>query len=57
MSRWRLSDDERAAIARGGDVVLYVWTGNEPHQPVMLQIAERGKNLAAVAELMGLPPR
>jgi hypothetical protein len=38
ITRWRLSDDERAAIAAGGDIVLQQLTFRKTFQPVNLQI-------------------
>ena len=38
ITRWRLSDEERAAIASGADVVLQQLTFRNPFQPVNLQI-------------------
>jgi hypothetical protein len=39
LSRWRLSDEERKAIAEGADVVLTQLTFGFRFQPVNLQIA------------------
>ena len=36
VTRWKLSPDERAAVAAGGDVYLTVLTFGQPLQPVML---------------------
>lgn len=38
ITRWRLSDEERKAIAEGADVVLQQLTFRNPFQPVNLQI-------------------
>jgi len=38
ISRWRLDDDERAAIAAGADIVLQQLTFCNPVQPVNLQV-------------------
>ncbi len=38
ISRWRLDDDERAAIAAGADIVLQQLTFQMPVQPVNLQV-------------------
>jgi hypothetical protein len=38
ISRWRLSDEERHAIACGADIVLQQLTFGHPFQPVNLQI-------------------
>jgi len=37
ITRWRLDDEERAAIAAGADVVLQQLTFGQPFQPVNLQ--------------------
>jgi hypothetical protein len=38
ITRWRLSEEEREAVARGADVVLQTLTFSTPFQPVNLQI-------------------
>ena len=39
VTRWRLSAEEVAAIARGADLYLIVWTFGQPFQPVALTVA------------------
>lgn len=36
VTRWVLDDQERDAIAKGGDLYLELWTFNRPLQPVKL---------------------
>lgn len=38
ISRWRLSDEERKAIADGADIVLTQLTFGNPFHPVHLQV-------------------
>lgn len=38
ITRWRLTDEERAAIAAGADIVLTQLTFSYPFQPVHLQV-------------------
>jgi len=38
ITRWTLTDSERAAIVRGEDVFLTVLTFNQPLQPVLLTV-------------------
>jgi hypothetical protein len=38
VTRWQLSDEERAAIAAGGDVWLSILTFDRPLQPVRLGV-------------------
>ena len=38
LTRWRPSDEERAALASGADVWLEMLTGGEPMQPVRLSV-------------------
>ena len=38
ISRWRLTEDERKAIAEGADVVLTLWTFGNPLQPILLEV-------------------
>lgn len=39
VSRWTFTDEERAAIAAGGDLYLTLYSFGRPHMPVMLTIA------------------
>ena len=39
ISRWRLTDEERAAVAAGGDVILTQLIFGELFHPVHLQVA------------------
>ncbi len=54
LSRWKLTDEERAAVAGGADIFLYVWTNNEYLQPIRLEVAEADRSLIETAEFMGL---
>ena len=38
MTRWRLSDEERALIAAGNDVYLTLMTFGQPMQPITMEI-------------------
>jgi hypothetical protein len=40
LTRWRPTDEERAALARGEDVFLWTWTFDDPFQPVALTVGE-----------------
>jgi hypothetical protein len=44
VTRWRLDEDERAAIANGADVVLQQLTFRQKFQPVNLQIVMPNDN-------------
>lgn len=54
LSRWKLSDAEREAIASGADIFLFNWTFNQPLQPVRLEIGECDRDLISMAQYMGL---
>lgn len=41
VTRWRLSDEERAMVAAGADIVLQQLTFRMPFQPVNLQVVGR----------------
>jgi len=41
ITRWRLDEAEREAIANGADIVLQQLTFQQPFQPVNLQVVER----------------
>lgn len=38
LSRWRLTDEERAQIASGEDLYLCLLTHGQPLQPIMMQV-------------------
>lgn len=40
VTRWQLTDDEREAIAAGGDLYLTTLTFGEPYQPIRPTIGE-----------------
>lgn len=44
VTRWRLTDEERSAIAEGADVVLQQLTFRAPFQPVNLQVVMPEEN-------------
>lgn len=54
LSRWKLTDQEREAIAAGADIFLSVHTFNEPLQPVRIEIEECDRDLMAIAQQMDL---
>jgi len=54
LSRWKLSDAERQAVAEGADIWLYVWTFNQPLQPLRIEVAEAEHDLIQVAQYMQL---
>lgn len=39
-TEWAFTEDERALIARGENLRLWVWSFNRPLQPVALQITD-----------------
>lgn len=42
LTRWRLTDEERALIAEGADLYLSVMTFGQPLQPLSLQVGPDG---------------
>mgnify|MGYP001567924825 CR=1 FL=1 len=54
LSRWRLTDAERAAVADGADILLTVMTFNAPLQPFRIEVAEHPRSALEVAEEFGL---
>lgn len=48
ISRWRLTDEERAYIAAGGDLFLAQITGGGGVQPIMPMAMDEGEILAQV---------
>jgi hypothetical protein len=42
LSRWRLTDEERAAIAAGEDLYIGLVTFGQPMQPISVQVGEGG---------------
>ena len=51
VSRWRLSDEERTAIANGADIVMQQLTFKNPFQPVNLQVVMPDENPVLVEEV------
>lgn len=56
LSRWKLTDQEREAVAAGADIFLSNWTFNQPLQPVRIEIGECDRDIEAMARFMGLIP-
>jgi hypothetical protein len=54
LSRWKLSDQDRAAIAAGADILLSIWTFNRPLSPLLIEVAEVDRSLLDVAAHMEL---
>lgn len=54
LSRWKLTDAEREAVANGADVFLSIWTFNQPLQPLRVEIGECDRSILDIAEHMGL---
>jgi len=54
LSRWKLTDEERAAIAEGADILLSNWTFNQPLQPVRLEVGFTDRSQLEIAAYMGL---
>lgn len=48
ISRWRPTDEERAAIAQGADILLYVLNGSDKLQPVKVEIIDGDPRTEAV---------
>lgn len=40
LTEWAFSEEERAAVAKGENLRLWVWTFGQPLQPVMLNITD-----------------
>jgi hypothetical protein len=55
LSRWTFTPEERAQVARDGEILLYQYTFNEPLQPVYLQVVVAGDE-RSVANVLGLEP-
>lgn len=53
MSRWRLTEKERAEIAAGSDILLSVWTSGDPLQPLYMEVAECDRGLSETAAWIG----
>lgn len=54
LSRWKLTDEEREAVAKGADVLLSIWTFGQPLQPSRVEIGECDRSILEIAECMGL---
>ena len=51
ITRWRLSDGERKAVAEGADVVLTQLTFGNPFSPVHLQVAGQDETPLLLEEI------
>jgi hypothetical protein len=40
LTEWELTEEERAAIARGENIRLWIWPCGRPLQPVMLTLTD-----------------
>lgn len=40
LTEWTFSEDERAAVARGENLRLWIWTFGKPLQPIALQLTD-----------------
>ena len=54
LSRWKLTEAEREAVANGADVFLSIWTFMQPLQPLRIEIGECDRSILEIAEEMGL---
>jgi len=52
ITRWRLTDDERAVLAEGGDIVLTQLTWWQRFQPVHLQVVMPDDNPILLEEIV-----
>lgn len=43
LTEWSFTEEERAAVARGENLRLWIWTGNRPLQPVALEVTDERK--------------
>jgi hypothetical protein len=50
ITRWRLTEEERDAIANGADIVMQQLTFRNPYQPVNLQVVFPEENPVFVQE-------
>ena len=56
LSRWKPTDSEREAIAAGADIMLYIWTFNQPLQPIAMSVCECGNDVIHMAQFMEIIP-
>lgn len=52
LSRWKPTDQERAAIAAGADIHLFVWCAFQP--PVLVEVVEHDRSLLDTARFLQL---
>jgi hypothetical protein len=43
LTEWAFSEEERAAVAKGENLRLWIWTFGSPLQPVALEITDEHK--------------
>jgi hypothetical protein len=39
ITRWKMTDEEKELLAKGGDIYLSLWTFGKPLQPILLRVA------------------
>jgi hypothetical protein len=54
MSRWQLTEAERQAVASGADILLSVYTFNQPLQPLYIEVCEADRSLLEVVRWLKL---
>jgi hypothetical protein len=54
MSRWKLTEQERAAVALGADIMLSLHTYNQPLQPVLMEVITNEADLVGICTRMGV---
>lgn len=54
LTRWKLTDTEREAVALGADLFLSVYTFGQPLQPLLPEIGVCNADYVGMAERMGL---
>lgn len=54
MSRWKPTEAEREAIASGADILLSVYTFNQPLQPLYMEVPVCDRDYLEIAARMGL---
>lgn len=40
LTEWKLTEEEREAIIRGENIKLWIWTFNNPLQPIALEVTK-----------------
>jgi hypothetical protein len=54
LSRWKLTEAERKAVAEGADILLSLHTFNQPLQPILMEVITSADDVLDICVRTGL---